>query len=113
MLTSVALQDAQLSEDEQELLKTITTDIQGYFVFIDNLKLNRSFSKTEVKEAVKDYKKKIYTNAFEMSKKVNGVSEEELNILLKLQEILNSWTLFDEKIILKKYYAKYTVFTNY
>ena len=113
ILTETAMSDNLITEDEQELLKTIITDVQAYIVFIDDLKVSRNFSKNDIINTVIDYKKKIYTNGFEMAKKIAGVSEDEMNILLKLSEILNNWTIFDEKIILKKYYGKYAIFTKY
>lgn len=113
ILTEEAMKDQLITEDEQNLLKTITTDVQAYIVFIDSLKVSSTFSKEDIIQAVKDYKNKIYTNGYEMAKKTDGISEDEMNILLKLTEILHSWTIFDENIILKKYYNKYAIFTKY
>lgn len=113
ILTQTALEDEQISEDEQILLNTILSDIQAYIIFIDNIKVSNSFSKVDIIEFVQDYKKKIYTNSYEMALKSNGISDDEMKLLLKLNEILYTWTIFDEKVILKKYYKKYSMFTSY
>jgi len=113
-LTSVAIKDKMITEEEETIMNVIIADLQAYIVFIDKAqyhlettdqKRKQSFSKEEVLELIINYKKKIYENAFNMALKDEGMSEDEMNILFKLKDILDKWTIFDEKIMMKKIFS--------
>ena len=101
-LIEIAFNDFSISETEQQLLNVILSDIQAYVVFLDSLKGNTNFDKEEIIQFVEDYKKKIYLNAMQIAIKDNIIGPEEMQILFLLQQIMEKWTIFDIKVILKK-----------
>lgn len=94
-LTTVAMEDFQITEKEKQLIDVILTNVQAYFTFLNQMKTEKDLNKSEKKDQLNKLKDDILTNSFTVSSDKTGISEDLVNILAKLQELLKKDKLFN------------------
>lgn len=86
-LTAIAMADAQITEEEKEMIDIIITDVQAYFFLVDDLQKDKKTIKVEKKELLARQKENILRHAYENLSK-SGNSEDLTKLIEKLHELV-------------------------
>lgn len=79
-LTKMALADGKITEEEQELLESVTVNVLVYDRALEDA-LEDGVITEEERETLAAMKDQLVTEAFEISKASDGIGDDEMKIL--------------------------------